>query len=181
MTCRRICGTGTCKRIPAKDQISCRNGACPGASRCRPRRHIQCKEPAESQLRGHRTFRPSRRSRPARQGWARTAAIAARCSRIGTQTKRPAASPLPELKGLERKVPDPGNKSLFGLRRNKVGGIAQPFRLRCGTFKQCELLRHARRSLRVASLLHVGFQYAGRKIGTEDGKRGIEFRNLPSA
>ena len=76
---------------------------------------------------------------------------------------------LPELKGLERKVPDPGNKSLFSYQRNKVGGLAQPFRLRSRTFKQCELLRHARRSFRVASLLHVGFQYAAERSSAEDG------------
>ena len=49
---------------------------------------------------------------------------------------------LAELKGLEREGPDLRNEFLFDGRRNEVGSVAQPFRLRALFFKQGQLLGH---------------------------------------
>jgi hypothetical protein len=47
----------------------------------------------------------------------------------------PLAFELAKLEWLQGESPDPANEFLLGLRRNKIGGIPQPFRPRREAFK----------------------------------------------
>jgi hypothetical protein len=47
----------------------------------------------------------------------------------------PLAFELAELKWLQGESLDPANKFLLGLRRDKIGSVPQPFRLRREAFK----------------------------------------------
>jgi hypothetical protein len=148
MTCRRACGSGTCRRIPAKGRISYRSGlvAVPddadafvifrAKNLLNPdigtgERFDLCHDSIQ---RGRNRFGPLQLFQPV---------IVSKSER----SHPPLALKLSELEGLERKASDPGNKLLFDLQRNKVGGIAQPVRQRIGGFKKRKLVGHACRSL----------------------------------